>query len=368
MTSGDRLAYITGLRGIAALVVAVGHLLGMVPPDHPATSVFGANAYHLAIWPWLFGGQAVWLFLMVSGFALYWSEMRRRDAGRGATPLRVYALRRFWRIAPTYYAAVALGTVVLLVGSSVYLAPSPSLDTLRPVTPGGVVSHLLFVHNLNVQWIYQISPPLWSIGVEVHLYLLFPLLVRWHNPIVPACLLVVAVRALQYALDLPVFALAEFFLAGAVLSHVAERWRPIPGPLLWATALTFMGLGFVRLDLPGPADQLVWLIGFGTLLLALHQASAAERGNVTTWPTVQRLGDASYSLYAVHFPLALALWWGVGRLGLPHAAEAAVMVVLGLPLVLAATWGCYRWVETWSLGKVRDVGRVKPAPAEVLGG
>lgn len=362
--SQDRLAYVTGLRGIAALVVAMGHILGMVPPDHPTFSFLDADVYHRVIWPWLFGGQAVWLFLMVSGFALYWSEARRRDAGRIPTPIPVFAGRRLWRIGPTYLVAFLFGLAVLCVGSQAYLAPSPSLDTARPVTWGGVLSHLAFVHNLNPEWINQVSPPLWSIAVEMQLYVLFPLLVLRKNgsPIVTGIGLVAGVRLVQALVGLEVFGLVEFFVAGAVLAHIARNWRPIPDKLLSAAAIAFLGLGLLRTESlsSGTVAHAIWLAGFSGLLLRLH-AVPANRWTLTTWKPVQWLGERSYSLYAVHFPVALAVWWGVGRLDRVHSYAALLMVGVSVPLALVAATACYRFVELPSMRRVAQVGTTEHA-------
>ena len=127
-----RQRYIDGLRGLAALVVAVGHTWGMVPPDHPPFTLLNADAEHLLLWPWLFGKQMVWLFILLSGFALYWSEESRRWSGRDATSLRTYFGRRAWRILPTYYVSLGLGALVTVALEALLVAPSPSLRTYSP--------------------------------------------------------------------------------------------------------------------------------------------------------------------------------------------------------------------------------------------
>ncbi len=171
-----RLYFIDGLRGIAALIVAVGHLIGMVGPDHPVVPIWNANLEMLIIWPWTFGGPAVWLFILLSGFALFWAEESRRLAGRGNTGLAAYIKRRFWRILPTYYMSLFLGLIVVVVMAPILIPPSPSLQTYSPTSWMGFIAHVFLFQNLDLGWRFQFVPPLWSISVEMQLYIILPLI------------------------------------------------------------------------------------------------------------------------------------------------------------------------------------------------
>lgn len=342
-----RLEFIDGLRGLAALVVAVCHTIGMVGPDHPAGPFWQADAEHMMMWPWLFGKQMVWLFILLSGFALYWSEESRRLGGRPGTSFKAYASRRAWRILPTYYAALGIGFLVVVVGAPLLLSPSPSLNTFAPVDTGGVLSHIFLVHNLNDAWIHQINPPLWSIAVEMQLYLLFPLLflVRKRLTIYgTAALLVVGVFLLNAIVPLPLFALIEWFAGGAVLAHVARR-RSFPAPMMLAVFAVTAVVGLLRIPgVPGGVDQVLWLVSFAALILGLCN-TAPGHWNVPTWGPVRWLGDRSYSLYAIHFPVALLAWAAIGRMGLdrPVAILSVILVSVGASIALASIM--YKTVE-----------------------
>ena len=351
-----------GLRGLAALVVAVGHIIGMVGPDHPVIPIWKADAGALVLWPWTFGGPAVWLFIMLSGFTLYWTEESRRMSGQGATALRVYIQRRLWRILPAYYAALIFGAVVLLGLGWLLLEPSPSLRTYEPVTVGGVVSHLLMVHNLNAEWRTQIVPPLWSIAVEMQLYLLFPVLflVRraWGVYAVSAGL-VVAVFALNQVTDSPVFQLVEWFVIGAVLAHVLRR-HTVPVGIAAPVAVAALLVGFVRVPaLTGRIEQGVWLVAFAALIAWMFSAEGVGRWNVLESRPALWVGARSYSLYAVHFPVALLCWALVGRLVPDRPAAIGAVTVLGLGASLVVAAASYRWIELPSLERSRHAGRDK---------
>jgi peptidoglycan/LPS O-acetylase OafA/YrhL len=361
-----RLAYIEGLRGIAATVVALGHIAEVPPPKNPSGGFFDVDLQHKVVWPVLFNGQMVWLFLMVSGFALYYSEIDRRAHGRGATPVGVYARRRAWRILPTYYVAVAIGFIVVVVLAPIYLKPSGTVNTARPVTLGGFVSHLFLVQNFSLSWIHQINPPLWSLAIEAQWYLLFPLLLwrAWsrRGPWIPATVLFLFAVAVQWATALPIFGLSEFFLVGAVLAHVAVRY-PLPRRTLSVIAVTMLTIGVL-----GPArtsghrQEVIWLIGFAALILRLYRAPDGRR-NLATWRPVMWLGKISYSIYAVHFPIVLLCWAAVGRIGASRPVHMAMLALVAVPLSLLAASLTYRFVEAPSLVRVRRAG-TRPAPYE----
>jgi peptidoglycan/LPS O-acetylase OafA/YrhL len=357
VSGGRRLPYIDGLRGIAALVVAVGHIAGMARPDAPTTSLAGADTVHLLLWPFLFGGQAVWLFLMVSGFALYYSEMSRRVGGTSPTPWRHYAARRAWRILPTYYVGLALGAIVVLGAGRLYLPPAASLDTVRPVTTAGVLAHLGLIQNFSAGWLHQVSAPLWSVAVEAQWYLLFPLLTlrRLRSPWLAAAACLIVARGLQHVTGEQILGLAEFFLAGVCLAHVCLT-RVIPRRTAGAIAAVACLVGLLRLaSVPALGNEVLWLIGFVALLAFLYTSEAPGPRFLHCTP-VQWLGKRSYSLYVVHFPCALALWFAVGRLPLDHTELVTLMVIGGLPLCLLLTMVCYRAVERPSLRRVQATG------------
>lgn len=349
----SRLLFVDGLRGIAALVVAAGHIVGMVPPDHPATNFFRADLEHKLLWPVLFGGQMVWLFIMLSGFALYWSEEERIATGRGATTVGRFARRRAWRILPTYYVAFVLGLVLTVAGSRWLVAPSPSLHTYRPLSTWGVVSHLGLVHNLNPAWTHQANPPLWSIAVEAQLYVFFPLLAygarRWSFPVSATVGVLAATLVLRLS-PVPVLNLAVWFICGCAVAYVVRR-RTVPRRLLLTVAGIGAIIGLLRLQAltDGPAE-LVWMTTFACLIAALASLPSG-RANVPTWRPIVWVGQRSYSLYATHFPIALLLWSVVARCGFDRSVSVLTMLGIGVPLALLAATLCYHHAERPSLAR-----------------
>ncbi|CAN7469379.1 acyltransferase [Arthrobacter sp. LjRoot78] len=345
--------------------MAVGHTWGMLGPDHPVGPIWTADLEHLVLWPWLFGKQMVWLFILLSGFALFWSEENRTLTGRTQTTLRTYLRRRAWRILPTYYVSVALGLLVVVGLSDWLLAPSPSLRTFGPVTPAGLASHIFLLQNLSPEWMYQINPPLWSISVEAQLYVIFPLLLalkRRVNIYFSAIIMLSGVLLMNKLIDSPVFSLAHWFLLGAILAFVARR-REISNIALISIAASCIAVGLLRLpQLSGLVGEGIWMVGFSALTVGLVRVPPGS-WNLPTRPSFQWLGARSYSLYAVHFPIALVVWSVIGRLDLPRVVEVAATIVLGTCLSLLVSHIVYKFVERPSM----RVGGTGTAAPEVAG-
>src|SRR6201991_2264243 len=97
---------------------------------------------------------AVVLFFVLSGFLLAkpWVSGRAPSLGR-------YALRRFARIAPAYWAAV-IGSLLLTHGTG-HGRDSDLHDLPK---------FLLFVANVFPETPTQPAPPLWSLHIEVSFY------------------------------------------------------------------------------------------------------------------------------------------------------------------------------------------------------
>lgn len=370
-----RLAFIDGLRGIAAFVVIAGHAVALVAPTPPAgVDVFHSSPEHLLLWPFRFGQQMVWLFILLSGFALHWSETDRIEQGMGSTPPGVYAARRMWRILPTYYVALAVGLGVVVLLRGLVADPLPQEHTFG-LTAGGVLSHLVLLHNLSDGWLFQGNVPLWSIALEAQLYVLFPLLWTAAGRRLPlpcaAGVLVAAAWAVDRVTGHALFGLAGWFFAGTVLSGLVRR-RRLPWRPLLAVAAGCVLLGATCLSaVPDTVMKGVWVIGFGCLVGAL--AGAPVGGwNLPTRAPVRWLGHRSYSLYAIHFPVLLLTWAAMSRWGLPHGPAAVVMPAAGVPAALVAAHLVHVFVERPSLAKVREQGAHRPTatasgtgPAEV---
>lgn len=136
-----------GIRAVAVLVVFIGH--GFTAPG---------------IWP---GHVGVTIFFFLSGY-LITTLLRREYERSGRISLGKFYLRRLLRITPPALIAIALATVVGMIG----LLPSS-------ISIWGVLAEVFNVTNYYIVLFgHEGLPPessmLWSLAVEEHFYLIFP--------------------------------------------------------------------------------------------------------------------------------------------------------------------------------------------------
>ena len=315
-TGVPRIAAMDGLRGIAILLVLWFHVWQITWLGVPLSLGHGFDAQ---IVPET-GFVGVELFFLLSGFCVFYPFARAHFERRPEPAWRHFYSRRFWKIVPSYVLAVAV-----LVGFGVQRYGSLG-EGARDVA-----LHLAFVHNWFAATTGSISGVLWSLGVEVQFYAVFPLLCALflRSPVATFAALVVlaaAFRAASQAFDayylsqlvnqLP--AVADLFAVGMLVAY-AYRLVLARSPLLalrrrlW-TAVALAGVAAsvvllhslygVRFDHDGfvlwqthyrTALALAFgLVAFGTLLA--HPAWVAVVAN----PVTIFLGAISYNLYLWH--------------------------------------------------------------------
>ena len=258
-------------------------------------------------------GLGVMLFFALTGYLLYRPFARRDFGGGGPVRLVTYARNRALRILPLYWVTV----VVLL------------LLTQHGGTANQWWRFMTFWESFSLSTAQQVDGPMWSLVVEVHFYVLLPLLAwglgRLGRPGAAAVALLLLGAASTWFWHLHLSPAYEWgyslpasfygFVPGMLLALVQTSWgerRPgwLPGLLaqrdlwvlagigLWAavcvwpaweapvvTGATFLGLGGVVLPLEG--GLLVRILDLRALALA---------------------GVASYSLYLWHVPIIGHVW------------------------------------------------------------
>jgi peptidoglycan/LPS O-acetylase OafA/YrhL len=360
------LPFLDGLRGLSALGVAVFHAYlftgnwGQARRDIPEIGL---------VTSW--GQYGVPVFLVLSGFVLTLPVVRRADLTLPRGTL-TFLLRRAKRILPPYYAAFGLSLLLIFLYPTMQSDTGTKWDDKIPITPGGVVSHLLMIHNLKSRWALQGNGPLWTVATEWQLYFVLPLVLlplwRRLNPwIVTVLTLALAV---WLTFEVPAirsthpWLMASFALGMiAAFGYARYEWRPaLLGWLTVVTALTVFAGFVVR---PGGGQLALFGHGYlwrhawcGETALALAAAclvlwlarSGEVNGNGRLRRTLESrplagLGLMSYSLYLIHSPLLAASNLALRPLQLGTMANWAVLTFVAVPATVASAWIFFRLVE-----------------------
>jgi peptidoglycan/LPS O-acetylase OafA/YrhL len=358
VTRADEDRALTGLRGVAAVLVCIHHLvLHLGAPPSPARA-FALRGYLM-----------VDLFFVLSGFVMALAY-EGWFAGRfSAGTYGLFLWRRFARLWPLHAVLVVL------------------ILAVRVITGEGLIWWHMVVANLAMVQAWGVSQtlnvPSWSLSTECAAYALFPIL-SWlalrGRPARAACTTAAAITALAVAahlgasqplgrrgpLDLydnySVLPLARC-LAGFTLGLLArramraERLRRTlarPGWAVLAAALLVPGLALGMPD---------WL-AYPLLILLVTALWAGQHGlsSLLARPAPHAAGVWSYALYLVHMPL-IQLWEAVGQPAPPLLAGVAL---LAASLATAALLN--RAIEVPARRALRDMerGRAPAATGEPL--
>ena len=275
-----RSAGLDGLRAVAAVLVLLFHL-------RTVNDVQFGPIDQLV----LGGSSGVYLFFALSGYLLY------KPFLRGSVDLASYGLKRFGRLVPGYF--VALAALTVLTGNHLALQhPLPFLT----MTASYDIPLRAFLGNA------------WTLSAEILFYLTLPL-IAWlargrEVPVLLGLALASMVAAWVHRLlltDANAWALGTYplsfnaFVPGMLLAFVEVR-RPALFARLGSTRYLVLGIAFLLL---------------GCLMTLLPVAFATGIGSplVMAWVLQRRIpgarilgfaGGASYALYLWHKDLLIA--------------------------------------------------------------
>jgi peptidoglycan/LPS O-acetylase OafA/YrhL len=294
------------LRSIAVLLVLFDHLCRHYYLDR--IGIFGVADV---------GTFGVLLFFVHTSLVLM--QSMRRSGLTGLNLVKNFYVRRVFRIYPlsilTVLAAVALH--LHADGRGIVFGPRPHLLELA--------SNLLLVQNLTYS--DSIVGPLWSLPIEVQMYLLLPFFFFWRKPPVWALVLLWGVCGLLGHWPQTVAALGWFtlllyvpnFLPGIIAFNVPER-RMIPS-YLWPPFILLLAVLYTI----GPSRRagavLCLLLG---LMIPLFQE--------VTFPPLQCIGKwiATYS-YGIYLAHSFCIWLA---LTLFHSWTLFIAMIMVLPVAL----------------------------------
>ena len=314
----ERLSYIDGLRGLAALMVF------MIHSGSPAIRALGKYGNLVVD----HGRYGVSVFFVVSAYTLCLSIAPAFDGE--APSWAAYFIRRLFRIAPLYWLVL---TLVLALG----LRESQH-DSIVP----SALAHFSFANMVLPQYGNDLIGVEWSIAVEFAFYILLPVLVlACRRPAGPWAIAALVVASLAFKwrfiewLGEPFWSNRNFSLlshiepfAIGILTFVAAR-RGHVGPRA-KLFLSFVCAGL--LFLTATRGEGTWSESMISLITALAIADCTSGGITRTalssWPIVT-IGKISYSVYLTHFILLKHLHFPI-ELGPNQSALAVLAVTLAI--------------------------------------
>jgi peptidoglycan/LPS O-acetylase OafA/YrhL len=326
--SGDappRIAGLDGLRAMAVLLVIATHAgLERVLP----------------------GGFGVTLFFFISGW-LITGQLRRELQLRGRIDLRAFYWRRALRLLPAAWAFVAVaGGSFLAIGG--HIAPAGWAAALGY---GANYYDLYPRYQTDVPGVRHPFNILWSLAIEEHFYMLWPLLIgplwRSRRAWLAVLALCVAILVWRIVLDAALAGAPGSWLAdrlykgsdtrldsigwGALAATLPARRRPGGRFFVQVAAAVLLAASLLIRD-PWFRDTLRYTLQGAALLVLVPALLAAD-----TWPRraleaapLVAIGRLSYALYLWHW-----LAMGAADFLAPHDRPLWLAIALPLSAVLA---------------------------------
>jgi peptidoglycan/LPS O-acetylase OafA/YrhL len=291
------------VRGLAAIVVLLSHVVqvhflrftGLNTPLHWISSI--ASEY------------AVVVFFILSGYLIA-HTLEANIKRNGTLRLDVYVIARIARIYPPFLYSIGVSLTVFFI-LDVFELPGRSSPMRLPTDlyASRDFVHLSFHEIKKALFMFdgllEINGPLWSLYIEVKLYILFAcaLALVTKRSITQKILLVMVFYYLAksgLALNPAFVGCAAVWLTGSIAYYVIQgggRARLILcGGLIVITAICYL---LKRIEISP------WIVG-REILITASITLLLFRVKLSTWvPMSRRLSDCSYSLYVTHFPVLL---------------------------------------------------------------
>jgi len=348
------------IRGLAALIVVLCHWqfyfytdqtlqtkpleeLGL--PLFPYLSIFYNHAFY-----------AVDLFFLLSGFIFFWFYAAKIADGR--TSFSHFMCYRLTRLYPVHF--ITLLSLIVLQ----YVMVSMNGHTF--IIQNNDIYHFLLNLLVIHSWGFERTPalngfngPSWSVSVELLLYLLF-FLISWkklHRNKGLLLAIVVAGAVIQHFYSMIGQGIYSFFLGALtyyIYAWLVESKHPrrvttivtIAAVVLWMVVLTEYAFSYIRdfslllmkKVFPGKDaafDTALFDLSRNTFfrtiispltVLTLALSETIRGGLKVKWALV--LGNASYALYLIHFPLMVLLFITVDALGISRSVFHSPFTVL----------------------------------------
>ncbi|WP_316898705.1 acyltransferase family protein [Ralstonia edaphi] len=304
----ENLAFVQALRGIAALMVVLLHVLQLqaLPIDDKG------------LFQWLVGsGSAgVPMFFVISGFIMVYST---KDVNPNARSAFTFAVKRFSRIWPTYVVlTIAFWVIVKLADRTI--------GAVFPYSFGAMIRSIAFIPlGLDSQPAPilggSVLHPGWSLNYEMYFYLLLTVCMFFGRFMWPLLLLILSATLLGLPLmngQLPALDMSSKYGFTSYLALVSS-------PLIWEFAAgVLIGLLYLsrfKIENKGLAIFLcffssavvVWVLlskvawgmgvngwGWSLILMFLCFAICSKTISIPAPKSLVWLGNVSYSLYLVH--------------------------------------------------------------------
>lgn len=294
--TGSRLAFIDALKALASQLIVVHHLAFYGPMSDYALPL----APDLMSWLYDYARIAVQAFLVMGGFLA--AQALARDGRLTDKPVFGLIWRRYLKLVPPYLGALLLAIASAAIASRLMVHESIP----EPATLARFVAHLLLLQG--VLGFDGLSAGVWYVAIDFQLYALL-LLTLWlarralpQTPLAGRALVIALMLASLFYFNRDdgldnwaVYFFGAYGLGATVYWNVQRGKAPVWLGLIVALAVAALVIDF-RLRIAV------------ALCVAIALGLARYSGFIESWPRsklIAWLGQISYSVFLVHYPISL---------------------------------------------------------------
>jgi peptidoglycan/LPS O-acetylase OafA/YrhL len=346
----DKLLGLEALRFVAAFAVLIWHYQHFAYiADTPVDLVMD----RLPLYGWLqpfyeAGHYGVWVFWCVSGFIFFW---KYRDAiFDRSTPGWTFFVFRLSRLYPLHFVTL----IIVAILQSLYFRQHGVFFVYQ----NNDLQHFLAQLFMASEWGFvrgdSFDGPIWSISVEVLVYIVFFLMLRF---VTRSALLNVVVVLVCLNISGQVFSCLAFFYAGG-LAAIARRaiasatLRAETESAGWfAAAMVPIVLWTFRSQFQ-LTDWAFFLVYTPMLLFCLSCRIAVP---ALAQRLLEAAGNMTYSSYLAHFPIQLLIAVGFATFGSPVPFYNAWFFAMFIVSTLLISHLAYRYFEAPAQTLLRNI-------------
>jgi exopolysaccharide production protein ExoZ len=293
-------------RAVAAMLVVVHH----------AALLSGAFSFNA-------GRLGVEYFFVLSGIVIltaHWDDICNPHT------FPSFAWKRFRRIYPVYW--------IVLLPQLLWIVASPRHENLYQRDPWVILSSILLVHLHSFHTTVTVA---WTLFHEILFYAFFALMLL--NRRIGSIAMALWLAASFFFFNAPNPYGANFFsplhlifgfgmVAAWIIRSSKIPWPAIP---LASGVAIFVWACCIANQHDAISDQTNLLAGLGAMLATLGLVEFERRDQLHVYAWLTLLGDASYSIYLVHYPVLYALTpHAIAFLPQHHISLLATMILLTL--------------------------------------
>jgi peptidoglycan/LPS O-acetylase OafA/YrhL len=291
-----------------------------------------------------FGRYGVQVFWSISGYIFFW---KYRDAiAKRLTSGRKFFFLRFSRLYPLHFATLLL--VAALQG--LYFNQTGDIFGKGQDDLYHFVLQVLMASNWGFQVGSSFNVPIWSISIEILIYILFFIVLRYLGSSLLWSIGIVVAGAIGYFLSHtnPIFQCVVCFYVGGLMAcfaitPFAHKHRVLLGRMAMGTLVSLPLLGeYLHLFELKPVVQ-TFSIGYVALVLYFMAEHLKIPG--VLYRFIAAAGNMTYSSYLIHFPMQLSVAIVCTYVGRAIPKESVVFFLFYFALVLLLAVLIYRYFE-----------------------